>query len=111
VKCRFASQQLLLHRALARFLRSRSPATAKLLEERNVPGPADPKRNVPLIDLGTVRDTLTYIRDDLQRVPALERAAELIDAALAEVQSAERRRLAPIQRSILDTRLLPRPRH
>ena len=72
-----------------------------------MPGPFDPKRNVPLIDLGTVRDTLAYIRDDMQRVPALERAAELIDASLAEVQAAERRRLAPIPRSVLETRLVP----
>ena len=69
-------------------------------------GPIDPKRNVPLIDLGTVRDTLAYIRDDLQRVPGLECAGELIASALAEIQAAERRRLAPIPRSVLETRLL-----
>ena len=69
-------------------------------------GPIDPKRNVPLIDLGTVRDTLTYIHDDFQRG-----AAELIGAALAEVVAAERRRLAPIPRSVLETRLLPRRKH
>jgi hypothetical protein len=45
----------------------------------------------------------------LQRVPALERAAELIGAAVAELQAAERRRLAPVPRSILDNRL-PRSR-
>ena len=76
-----------------------------------MPGPFEPKRNVPLVDLGTVRDTLAYIRDDLQRVPALERAAELIDAALSEIRAAERRRLAPIPLSILDTRLLPPRKH
>ena len=42
----------------------------------------DPKRNTPMIDLGTVRETLAYIRDDLQRVPGLERAAELLGSAL-----------------------------
>jgi hypothetical protein len=52
-----------------------------------VQGSIDPKRNVPLIDLGTVRDTLAYIRDDLQRVHGLECAAELIAAALAEIQT------------------------
>ena len=66
-------------------------------------GTIDPRRNVPLIDLGTVRDTLAYIRDDLQRVPGLECAAELIASALAEIQAAERRRLAPIPRSVLET--------
>ena len=74
-------------------------------------GPFDPKRNVSLIDLGTVRDTLAFIRDDLQRVPALERAAELIGAALGEVRAAERRRLTPIPGSVLDTRLRPRRKH
>ncbi len=74
-----------------------------------MPGPFDPNRHVPLIDLGTVRDVLGCIRDDLQRVPALERAAELIGAAVAELQAAERRRLAPVPRSILDSRL-PRSR-
>jgi len=64
-----------------------------------------------LIDLGTLRDTLAYIRDDLQRVPGLERAAGLIDRALAEVAAAERRRLAPIPRSVLETRLLTRRKH
>jgi hypothetical protein len=66
---------------------------------------------VPLIDLGTVCDTLAYIRDDLQRVPGLESAAEFIGSALCEVVAAERRRLAPIPRSVLETRLLPRRKH
>jgi hypothetical protein len=66
---------------------------------------------VPLIDLGTVRETLAYIRDDCQRVPGLERTAELLAAALAEVEAAERRRLAPIPRSVLEARLLARRRH
>ena len=74
-------------------------------------GPFDPKRNAPLIDLGTMREMLAYIRDDLARVPALERAAELIGAALAEVEAAESRRLAPIPRSVLELRLRPRCKH
>lgn len=74
-------------------------------------GPFDPNRHVPLIDLGTVRDVLGCIRDDLQRAPALERAAELIGAALAELQAAQRRRLAPVARSILDSRLLRSRKH
>ena len=71
--------------------------------------PFDPKRNVPLIDLGTVREMLAYIRDDLQRAAGLERAAELLDGALTEIEAADRRRLAPIPRSILELQLL-RPR-
>lgn len=74
-------------------------------------GPFDPKRNTPMIDLGTVRETLAYIRDDLQRVPGLERAAELLGSALAEIDAVDRRRLAPIPRSVLEARLLARRRH
>jgi hypothetical protein len=76
-----------------------------------VQGPIDPKREAPLIDLGTVCDTLAYIRDDLERVPGLQRAAELIGSALCEVVAAERRRLAPIPRSVLETRLMPQRKH
>ena len=74
-------------------------------------GPFDPKRNVPLVDMRSARETLTYIRDDLQRVPGLERAAELLTSALAEVEAADRRRLEPIPRSVLEARLLARRRH
>jgi hypothetical protein len=76
-----------------------------------VQGPIDLKRNVPLIDLRTVCDTLAYIRDDLQRVRGLEGAAELIGAVLSEVVAAERRRLSPTSRSVLETRLLLRRQH
>jgi hypothetical protein len=76
-----------------------------------VRSPFDPKRNVPLIDLGTVRETLAFIRNDLQRVAGLERAAELLDSALAEIEAADRRRLAPIPRSILEFQLVRRHKH
>jgi len=76
-----------------------------------VRGPFDPKRNVPLIDLGTVRATLAYIRDDCQRVPGLERTAELLGAALAEIEAADRRRLAPIPLSVMDQQLRRRRKH
>jgi hypothetical protein len=81
------------------------------LQGDDVQGPFDPKRNTPLLDLGAVRDTLAYMRDDVQRVPGLERAAELLAQALAEVEAADRRRLAPIPRSVLQARLLARRRH
>jgi hypothetical protein len=76
-----------------------------------VQGPFDPKQNVPLLDLGTVRDTLAYMRDDFLRVPGLEHAAELLSQALAEVDAADRRRLAPVPYSVLQARLLARRRH
>jgi hypothetical protein len=76
-----------------------------------VQGPFDPKRNVPLIDLGSVREMLVCIRDDLQRIPGLARAADLLGLTLAEIDVAERRRLAPVPCSIMDARLRPRRRH
>jgi hypothetical protein len=74
-------------------------------------GGSDPKRDGPAVDIGTLRDTLAYIRDDLGRTPGLEQAAELVGAAVAEVEVAERRRLAPIPRSVMEARLLARRRH
>jgi len=69
------------------------------------------KPNVPLVDLDAIRETLAYIRDDLQRAPGLDRAAEQLTAALAEITQAERRRLAPISGSIIDARLMLRRKH
>jgi hypothetical protein len=61
-----------------------------------------------LVDLGTIRETLAYIRDDLARVPGLERASEVVGSALGELEAAESRRLP---RSILESYLRPRRRH
>jgi hypothetical protein len=69
------------------------------------------KPTVPLIDLDTIRETLYYIRDDLQRVPGLEPAADRISAALAEISAAERRRLAPVSHSLIDARPLAPRKH
>jgi hypothetical protein len=76
-----------------------------------VPGVFDPIRSAPLFDLETVRNALIYIRDDMQRVPALERAAELIEATLAELRAVERRRLAPIRHCILKMNSASRRKH
>ena len=73
-------------------------------------GSFDRKRNIPTIDLATIRETLAYIRDDLQRLPALEGAAKLLMAALAEIAAAERRQLASLPRSVIEARWLPRRR-
>jgi len=70
----------------------------------SVQEPFDRKRDVTAVDLGTIRATLDYIRQELERVGALERAARLLGAALAEVETAERRGLASIPRSILEPR-------
>ena len=69
------------------------------------------KPNIPLVDLDTIRETLAYIRDDIQRVPGLDRAAERLTAALAEIAAAERRRLAPVSHSIIDARPVLRRKH
>ena len=69
------------------------------------------KLSVPLVDLDTIRETLVYIRDDIQRVPGLDRAAERLTAALAEIAAAERRRLAPVSHSVIDARLALRRKH
>jgi hypothetical protein len=66
---------------------------------------------VPLVDLDTIRETLLYIRDDVQRVPGLDRVAERLTAALNEIAAAERRRLAPVSHSIIDARPVLRRKH
>jgi len=73
--------------------------------------PLQQKPNMPLIDLDTIRETLLYIRDDVQRVPGLEAAAEHLTAALDEITAAERRRLAPVSSSIIEARFVPRRKH
>jgi hypothetical protein len=69
------------------------------------------KPSVPLVDFDTIRETLTYIRDDIQRVPGLEKAADRLTAALAEIAAAERRRLAPVSHSLIDARVIMRRKH
>jgi hypothetical protein len=69
------------------------------------------KPGIPLVDLDTIRETLVYIRDDIQRVPGLEKAAERLTATLAEITAAERRRLAPVSHSVIDARLVLRRKH
>lgn len=44
----------------------------------------------PEIDLSTARETLAYIEDDMRRVPGLEKVAEAISLAMAEIDAAER---------------------
>jgi hypothetical protein len=76
-----------------------------------VQGPTDPKRIISLSDLTTVSDALGYIGDDLEAVPGLERATELLRQAAAEIDAAGRRRLAPLPRSIMHGRLGHRRKH
>jgi len=60
----------------------------------------------PSIDLSTVRETLTYMRDDARSVPGLEQVAAALDTALSEVDAAEER-LQPVSLSPTMSRFLP----
>jgi hypothetical protein len=73
----------------------------------------EPLRNnphVPLVDLETIRETLVYIRDDIQRVPGLERAAEGLSTVLAEIDAAARRRVV-LSAASMDGRRPPARKH
>ena len=63
----------------------------------------------PLIDLATVRETLLYMKDDTRRVPDLARVTAAIEAAIAEIDKAEKSK-APVSYTPLTARFLPRPR-
>lgn len=64
----------------------------------------------PAIDLSTVRETLTYMRDDARSVPGLEAVAASLDDAIQEVETAEAK-LQPVSYSPIASRFLPmRPR-
>lgn len=62
----------------------------------------------PLLDLTTARETISYIEDDLRRVPGLEKAADALKAAIAEMETAERaQKPVPLAR-FTGARFLPR---
>jgi hypothetical protein len=60
----------------------------------------------PAVDLSTVRETLTYMRDDARSVPGLESLAQSLDEAIAEVDAAEAK-LQPAMTSPIASRFLP----
>lgn len=43
----------------------------------------------PTLDLATIKDTLIYMRDDMRRVPGMERIADALDEAVVEITVAE----------------------
>ena len=49
----------------------------------------------PAIDLHTVRETVHYMRDDAKRIPGLEGLTKALDAALQEIDKAERKERSP----------------
>lgn len=57
-----------------------------------------PRRNPwpPTLDLATVRETLAYMHDDMNRVPGLERVASALETVLEEIETAERNAKPPV---------------
>lgn len=53
------------------------------------------KSRAPAIDLATVRDTISYMQDDIAHTPGLERVASALRAAMAEIDRLEPERDAP----------------
>lgn len=60
----------------------------------------------PVVDLHTVRDTLSYMKDDMERVPGLEKVAAALQGALDEIEKA--RPPSPVPFSPTAARFLPR---
>ncbi|MBR2537633.1 MAG: hypothetical protein IKE66_16305 [Hyphomicrobium sp.] len=69
---------------------------------------APPKNaRVQRIDLASVRDTLAYIESDLDTAPELQRVAEAVRAALAEIDRIELTNGAAVPAAITDARFVP----
>ena len=60
----------------------------------------------PTIDLATVRETLHYMKDDMRRVPGLEKAAGALDNAISEIETAEEK-LQPVNYTTIGAKFLP----
>lgn len=60
----------------------------------------------PAIDLATVHETLTYMRDDARLVSGLEEVASALDKAVMEVEAAQSR-LQPVSYSPIAAKFLP----
>ncbi|KUO63917.1 MAG: hypothetical protein APF80_06970 [Alphaproteobacteria bacterium BRH_c36] len=60
------------------------------------------------IDLQTVRETLSYIRDDVAADPALANVASALSRAITEIDSADSRKNLPRHaRAPFDARFFP----
>lgn len=59
----------------------------------------------PMIDLSTVRETLSYIQDDMERVPELAKVAAALRATVAEIDQVKPR--PTVQNSPFAARFLP----
>jgi hypothetical protein len=62
----------------------------------------------PTMDLTTIRETMRYMHDDMQRVPGLEKAARAINDAIKEIDLAERAHTRKQNLSPIAAKFLPR---
>lgn len=60
------------------------------------------------IDLATVRETLSYMHDDMRNVPGLERIAGALETALKEINTAQCRLGSPRRDNSLPRQLTAR---
>lgn len=61
----------------------------------------------PQIDLGTLRETLAYMHDDMARAPGLEKLRDALAVAMKEAEAADRQ-TPPLVPGPLAARFLPR---
>lgn len=67
-----------------------------------------PKRSAyPRIDLDTVRETLSYMRDDMATTPDLARVSQALSRAIDEIAALGHRAPDPAQRQPGDAKVVP----
>jgi hypothetical protein len=71
---------------------------------RNQPWP-------PHIDLSTARETLSYIHDDMKRVPELQKVAAALEEAMREMDRAEATSPRRMGRNVITASRFMRFRH
>lgn len=62
----------------------------------------------PTLDLTTVRETLSYVHEDVSRVPGLEKVAAALQVTLDEIAHAERSHSGPVIGTVMAARFFPR---
>lgn len=65
------------------------------------------RHSLAQIDLGTLRETLRYMKSDADRVPGLEDLSQALSVTLKEIDRAERK-LTPPDLSPIAAKFLPR---
>ncbi len=61
----------------------------------------------PMLDLATVRDTVSYMHDDAARTPGCERLAIAFGAVMREIDAVERLRRDPPAGEVIASRFIP----